>query len=284
MEGPVEAEDNEGEEENISASESETAEEEETVSSYEIDTEGVEEEGSPEAECLTEPAEAETVMEEAGDEEWRPYEETEAVMLVGEAEVEEPAEVESNEAEEKNMFALDSDEVEAEAVMEEARVEKRLEKPEPVGTSDEIAAAANAVDSFQSYDSNIEEASEDTGRFQDNDEMKAHRVSESVETEMLEEEAEDVKDALNTLEITSSRKNRLYIYVVLLVVVILGAGVPLVYDNVVEFISNSFEQSEVIAEVSAVKPAIPPAVKNESPTSPPFPSFREDALRSLLNE
>ena len=83
---------------------------------------------------------------------------------------------------------------------------------------------------------------------------------------------------------TLSRKKRFLIAVVLLIVVILGAGVPLVYDNVAEFISNSFEQSEGIAEVSEVKPAIPPAVKNESLTSPPFPSFREDALRSLLNE
>ncbi len=114
--------------------------------------------------------------------------------------------------------------------------------------------------------------------------MKANRVSESVEAEIFEEEAEDIEGDFNTPEITLPRKNRLYIFVVFLIVAILGAGVPLVYDNVAEFISNSFEQSEGIAEVSAVKPAIPPAVKNESPTSPPFPSFREDALRNLLNE
>ena len=168
--------------------------------------------------------------------------------------------------------------------MEEARVEKRHEKPYPVELPDELAADANAEDFFQSYDSKIEEVSEDAGRFEDNYEMQDQGVTESAEAEIVEEEAEDIEGDLNTPEITLSRKNRLYISVVFLIVVILGAGVPLVYDNVAEFISNSFEQSEGIAEVSEVKPAIPPAVKNESLTSPPFPSFREDALRSLLNE
>ena len=226
----------------------------------------------------------ETVIEEAGDEEWGPYEETEEIELSEEAEGEEPVEAESNEVKEKNVFAMESDELKAEAVMEEARVEKRLEKPYPVELPDELAAAANAEDFFQSYDSKIEEVSEDAGRFEDNYEMQDQGVTESAEAEIVEEEAEDIEGDLNTPEITLSRKNRLYISVVFLIVVILGAGVPLVYDNVVEFISNSIEQSEGIAEVSAVKPAIPPAVKNESFTSPPFPSFREDALRSLLNE
>lgn len=88
-----------------------------------------------------------------------------------------------------------------------------------------------------------------------------------------------------------SRRNRFYISIAFLLIVITGAGLSLVYDDMKSVISSPVKQLEVsgtLEEAQPVSPAVPihsvsDKVK-EAESKTPFPSFREDILGKLLSE
>ena len=97
-----------------------------------------------------------------------------------------------------------------------------------------------------------------------------------------------------------SRKNRFYISITFLLIVIVGAGLSLVYDNMRSVISPPVKHTEISGTVEnkrTASPAVnivsPPSFSdkaldresiNMSESGTPFPSFREDILEKLLSE
>ncbi len=218
--------------------------------------------------------------------------------------------------EENEINAVDlADISEAEAVMEESIVEKELEKPEPRGEFPEMAFAADggAVimhegvetgmedvpacdmdDAFGGTDQYLSTFSETQAAI-DQEEGAFLEDKEEVDEKPEDIEPETVPRIVendSASETGLSRKNRFYISIAFLIIVITGAGLSLVYDDMKSVVSSPVEHE--ISGTIEEEPAVPmPSTGDkildgeslkESESGTPFPSFREEILGKILSE
>ncbi len=118
------------------------------------------------------------------------------------------------------------------------------------------------------------------------DKAEVDETSEDIEPETVSM----IVDNDNTSETGLSRRNRFYISVAFLFIVITGAGLSLVYDDMKSVIMPPVQQLEVsgtIEEEQAASPVPMPLISDKvkgSESGIPFPTFREDILDKLLRE
>ena len=99
-------------------------------------------------------------------------------------------------------------------------------------------------------------------------------------------------------EKTGTRNKRAYAYVIFLFIILVGAGMPLLYHNIRTFFSASQKPTHAIVVEEKESTAVPLVTKAVSSlsfhdmamakarpgTSAPYPDFHREALRKLLNE
>jgi hypothetical protein len=118
------------------------------------------------------------------------------------------------------------------------------------------------------------------------DKSEVDAKSEDIEPETVPM----IVDNDSASEAGLSRRNRFYISIAFLLIVITGAGLSLVYDDIKSVVSSPVEHevSGTIEEEQTGSPAVPmPSTGDkvkESESETPFPSFREAILGKLLSE
>ena len=175
---------------------------------------------------------------------------------------------------------------------EEAPIEDTTAMEETFTTPDTVKLIEGPADEEKSVP--VESAHSDTEEF-----LSPHALdSANVAGEAYVETVRAATKNAVVSKKTGTRNKRAYAYVIFLFIILVGAGMPLLYHNIRTFFSASQKPTHAIVVEEKESTAVPLVTKAVSSlsfhdmamakarpgTSAPYPDFHREALRKLLNE